>query len=109
MIILFTMYSSCLSVIYEDAEFLRIILNNSQLIFTRIALFFFIYMFRGNFVKCREITFFMFYVHRALCLAGSNQTQTVRVYHNADSSPSKHEDLTRCCFNVGPAPLAVGQ
>ena len=48
-------------------------------------------------------------LHRALCLACSNQTQTVRVYHNADSSPSKHEDLTRCCFYVGPAPLAVGQ
>ena len=43
------------------------------------------------------------------CAACSNQTQKARVYHNADSSPSKHEDLTRCCFNVGPAPLAVGQ
>ena len=48
-------------------------------------------------------------LHRALCLACSNQTQTVRVYHNEDSSPSKHEDLTRCCFYVGPVPLAVGQ
>ena len=48
-------------------------------------------------------------LHRALCTACSNQTQTARVYHNADSSPSKHEALTRCCFNVGPAPLAVGQ
>ena len=43
------------------------------------------------------------------CAACSNQTQTAPVYQNADSSPSKHEDLTRCCFNVGPAPLAVGQ
>ena len=43
------------------------------------------------------------------CAACSNQTQTARVYQNADSSPSKHEDLTQCCFNVGPAPLAVGQ
>ena len=43
------------------------------------------------------------------CAACSNKTQTARVYHNADSSPSKHEDLTQCCFNVGPAPLAVGQ
>ena len=48
-------------------------------------------------------------IHRALCTACSNKTQTARVYHNASSSPSKHEDLTRCCFNVGPAPLAVGQ
>ena len=31
------------------------------------------------------------------------------VYQNADSSPSKHEDSTQCCFNVGPAPLAMGQ
>ena len=29
--------------------------------------------------------------------------------YRADSSPSKHEALTQCCFNVGPAPLAVGQ
>ena len=43
------------------------------------------------------------------CAACSNQTQTARVYHNAGSSPSKHKDLTQCCFNVGPAPLAVGQ
>ena len=43
------------------------------------------------------------------CAACSNQTQTAPLYHNADSSPSKHEDLTQCCFNVGPAPLAVGQ
>ena len=43
------------------------------------------------------------------CATCSNQTQTARVYQNADSSPSKHEDLTQCCFNVGPAPLAVGQ
>ena len=43
------------------------------------------------------------------CAACSDQTQTARVYQNADSSPSKHEDSTQCCFNVGPAPLAVGQ
>ena len=43
------------------------------------------------------------------CAACSNQTQTARVYPNADSSLRKHEDLTQCCFNVGPAPLAVGQ
>ena len=43
------------------------------------------------------------------CAACSAQTQTARVYQNADSSPSKHEDSTQCCFNVGPAPLAVGQ
>ena len=43
------------------------------------------------------------------CAACSKQTQTARVYQNADSSPSKHEDSTQCCFNVGPAPLAVGQ
>ena len=43
------------------------------------------------------------------CAACSNQTQTARVYQNADSSLSKHEDLTQCCFNVGPAPLAVGK
>ena len=42
------------------------------------------------------------------CAACSDQTQTARVYQNADSSPSKHEDSTQCCFNVGPAPLAVG-
>ena len=41
------------------------------------------------------------------CAACSNQTQTARVYQNADRSLSKHEDLTQCCFNVGPAPLAV--
>ena len=28
-------------------------------------------------------------LHRALC---SDQTQTARVYQNADSSPNKHED-----------------
>ena len=39
------------------------------------------------------------------CAACSNQTQTARVYQNADSSLSKHEDLTQSCFNVGPAPL----
>ena len=39
------------------------------------------------------------------CAACSNQTQTARVYPNADSSLRKHEDLTQCCFNVGPAPL----
>ena len=44
-----------------------------------------------------------------LCVACSNQTQTARVYPNADSSPCKDEDLTRGRFNVGPAPLAVGQ
>ena len=43
------------------------------------------------------------------CAACSNQTQMARVYPNADSSLRKHEDLTQCCFNVGPAPLAVGQ
>ena len=43
------------------------------------------------------------------CGACSDQTQTARVYQNADSSPSKHEDSTQCCFNVGPAPMAVGQ
>ena len=43
------------------------------------------------------------------CAACSDQTQTARVYQNADSSPSKHDDSTQCCFNVGPAPLAVGQ
>ena len=43
------------------------------------------------------------------CAACSNQTQTARVYQNADSSPSKDEDLTQCCFNVGPALVAVGQ
>ena len=36
------------------------------------------------------------------CAASSNQTQTARVYQNADSSLRKHEDLTQCCFNVGP-------
>ena len=36
------------------------------------------------------------------CAACSNQTQTARVYQNADSSLRKHEDLTQCCFNVGP-------
>ena len=39
------------------------------------------------------------------CAACSSQTQTASVFQNADS---KHEDLTQCCFNVGPA-LAVGQ
>ena len=29
------------------------------------------------------------------------------MYPNADSSPCKDEDLTRCCFNVGPAPLST--
>ena len=29
--------------------------------------------------------------------------------HRICAGPSKHEDLTQCCFNVGPAPLAVGQ
>ena len=43
------------------------------------------------------------------CAACSNQTQTARVYQDADSSLSKHEDLTQCCFNVGPAPLVVGK
>ena len=43
------------------------------------------------------------------CAACSNQTQTARVYPNADSSLRKHEDMTQFCFNVGPAPLAVGQ
>ena len=47
-------------------------------------------------------------VYTAHCAACSNQTQTARVYPNADSSLRKHEDLTQCCFNVGPAPLAVG-
>ena len=47
-------------------------------------------------------------LHRALA-ACSDQTQTARVYQNADSSPSKHEDSTQCCFNVGPAPFATGQ
>ena len=42
------------------------------------------------------------------CAACSNQTQTARVYPNAGSQ-EKHEDLTRCFFNVGPALLAVGQ
>ena len=40
------------------------------------------------------------------CVACSNQTQTARVYPNAKC---KDKDLTLCCFNVGPAPLAVGQ
>ena len=43
------------------------------------------------------------------CAACSNQTQTARVYPNADRSLRKQEDLTQCCFNVGPRPLAVGQ
>ena len=43
------------------------------------------------------------------CAACSDQTQTACVYPNADSSPSKHEDSTQSCFNVGQAPLAVGQ
>ena len=42
------------------------------------------------------------------CTACSNQTQTARVYQNADSSLRKHEDLTQCCFNIGPAPLVGG-
>ena len=37
------------------------------------------------------------------CAACSDQTQTVRVYQNANDSPSKHEDSTQCFFNVGPA------
>ena len=48
-------------------------------------------------------------VYTEHCAACSDQTQTARVYQNADSSLSKHEDSTQCCFNVGPAPLAVGQ
>ena len=40
------------------------------------------------------------------CAACPNQTQTARVYHNADISPSKHEDLTQCCFN---SETALGQ
>ena len=49
------------------------------------------------------------YLYTEHCAACSDQTQTARVYQNADSSPSKHEDTTQCCFNAGPAPLAVGQ
>ena len=49
------------------------------------------------------------YSYTEHCAACSDQTQTERVNQNADSSPSKHEDSTHCCFNVGPAPMAVGQ
>ena len=42
------------------------------------------------------------------CAACSNQTQTARVYQNADSSLRKHEDLTQCCFNIGPGPWVGG-
>ena len=49
------------------------------------------------------------YLYTDHCAACSDQTQTARAYQNADSSPSKHEDSTQCCFNAGPAPLAVGQ
>ena len=42
------------------------------------------------------------------CAARSNQTQTARVYQNADSSLGKHQDLTQCCFNIGPEPLVGG-
>ena len=42
------------------------------------------------------------------CAACSNQTQTARVYQNADSSLRKHEDLTQFCFNIGPGPLVGG-
>ena len=31
-----------------------------------------------------------------------------QLYQNADSSLRKHEDLTQCCFNIGPAPLVGG-
>ena len=30
------------------------------------------------------------------------------MYQNADSSLRKHEDLTQCCFNIGPGPLVGG-
>ena len=56
----------------------------------------------GTSIMCGEL-------YTEHCAACSNQTQTVRVYPNADSSLRKHEDLTQCCFNVGPAPLAMGQ
>ena len=42
------------------------------------------------------------------CAACSNQTQTARMYQNADSSLRKHKDLTQCCFNIGPGPLVGG-
>ena len=42
------------------------------------------------------------------CAACFNQTQTARVYQNADSSLRKHEDLTQYCFNIGPGPLVGG-
>ena len=47
-------------------------------------------------------------LHRALCSLFQPDTDGT-VYPNADSSPCKDEDLTRCGFNVGPALLAVGQ
>ena len=42
------------------------------------------------------------------CAACSNQTQPAHVYQNADSSLRKQEDLTQCCFNIGPGPLVGG-
>ena len=51
------------------------------------------------------------YIHHTYtehCAACSNQTQTARVYQNADSSLRKHEDLNQCCFNIGQAPLVGG-
>ena len=42
------------------------------------------------------------------CAACSNQSQTAHMYQNADSSLRKHEDLTQCCFNIGPGPLVGG-
>ena len=42
-----------------------------------------------------NLFFLLLFVYRPIytehCAACSNQTQTVRVYHNADSCPSKHE------------------
>ena len=65
-----------------------------------------------NLILCKFVctSFVQLYLpYTEHCTACSNQTQTARVYQNADSSPSKHEALTQCCFNVGPVPLAMGQ